>query len=312
MQPLVTVPAHRRRPMERGIDEMSSSAPETAWNTDELGVWTGESRFQVEKDRAIAYAEATNDDNPRHTSGELAPPVFAIVAPFNQLAEPTAKVVPNELLMRVVHGEQDMHFHQPIVPGMELVTRVCAMGVHKAPSGVTLHSKVETKTADGDPVNDQWMVAFFRGAEDDLHEGEKAPSHQVDPSERSAEPIAVVAQHFDDDQTYRYAPASGDPMPIHTDEDFAKSVGLPGIIIHGLCTMAMNSVAVVDECCDGDPERLKRLAVRFSKPGLPGQDISTTIWGVEGGGADGNAAFCFETEMNGDLIIKDGFAEVAS
>ncbi len=103
-------------------------------------------------------------------------------------------------------------------------------------------------------------------------------------------------------------------MPIHTDVEFAKSVGLPGIIIHGLCTMAMNSVAVVQECCDGDPERLKRLAVRFSKPGLPGEDISTTIWSVNGGASDtqGREAFCFETEMGGDLIIKDGLAEVAS
>ncbi len=289
-----------------------STAPETAWKLDELGKWTEEAGFAVEKDRTIAYAAATNDDNERHTSGELAPPVFAIVAPFAQLMEPTGKVVPNELLMRVVHGEQDMYFHQPIVPGMELVTRACPMGVHRAPSGVTLHTKVETKTAAGEPVNDQWMVAFFRGADDELDEGESAPPHRVPPEQRSAEPVAVYEQHFDSDQTYRYAPASGDPMPIHTDEDFAKSVGLPGIIIHGLCTMAMNSVAVVSECCDGDPERLRRLAVRFSKPGLPGQDISTSIWAVEGA-ADGSASYSFETQMaNGDLIIKDGLAEVAA
>jgi acyl dehydratase len=286
------------------------STAETAWKIDELGKWTEPATFTVEAERTIAYAKATNDTNERHLSGELAPPVFAIVAPFGQIGEPTAKIVPNEMLMRVVHGEQDMYFHQPIVPGMELVTRAAAMGAHKAGSGVTLHSKVETKTADGEPVNDQWMVAFFRGAEDELHEGESAPAHRVSPEERSAEPVAVVEQHFDDDQTYRYAPASGDPMPIHTDEDFAKSVGLPGIIIHGLCTMAMNSVAVIEACCDDDPERLKRLAVRFSKPGLPGHDISTSIYSVEGG-SNGNAAFAFETEMDGDLIIKDGLAEVA-
>ena len=107
---------------------MSSTAPETAWKVDELGNWTDSATFAVEKERTIAYAEATNDSNPRHTSGELAPPVFAIVAPFMQLMEPTGKIVPQEFLMRVVHGEQDMHFHQPIVPGMELVTRACPMG----------------------------------------------------------------------------------------------------------------------------------------------------------------------------------------
>lgn len=289
-----------------------SGTQETEWSISELGNWTDTASFQVGKERTIAYAKATNDANPRHLEGELAPPVFAVVPPFQQLMEPTGKVVPGELMMRVVHGEQDMHFHRPIEPGMELLTRACPMGVHKAPSGVTLHTKVETKTADGDPVNDQWMVAFFRGAEDDLHEGESAPSHRIDPEQRSAEPIAVVAQHFDDDQTFRYAEASGDPMPIHTDEEFAKSMGLPGIIVHGLCTMAMNSVAVVQECCGGDPERLKRLAVRFSKPGLPGRDISTSIWSVEGS-VNGRSAYCFETAMaGGETIIKDGLAEVAS
>ena len=288
-----------------------SSTTETDWKISELGNWTDPATFAVEKERTIAYAEATNDSNPKHTSGELAPPVFAIVPPFTQLMEPTGKVVPGELMMRVVHGEQDMHFHQPIVPGMELVTRAAPMGVHKAPSGVTLHTRIETKTADGEPVNDQWMVAFFRGATDELDEGESAPPHRVEPDARSADPIAVIEQHFDDDQTFRYAPASGDPMPIHTDEDVAKAMGLPGIIVHGLCTMAMNSVAVVEACCDGDPERLKRLAVRFSKPGLPGQDISTSIYSVEG--SNGRASYCFETQMeNGDLIIKDGLAEVAA
>jgi acyl dehydratase len=277
------------------------------WKTEELGNWTETATFAVEKERTIAYAKATNDPNPRHLSGELAPPVFAIVPPFMQLMEPTGKVVPNEMLMRVVHGEQDMYFHQPIVPGMELVTRACPMGVHKAPSGVTLHTKVETKTSSGEPINDQWMIAFFRGATDELDEGSVAPAHRIEPERRSAEPIAEVAQHFDDDQTYRYAEASGDPMPIHTDEEFAKSVGLPGIIIHGLCTMALDSVAVIEQCCDGDPERLRRLAVRFSKPGLPGEDITTSIWSVDGG----RGTYCFETAMgNGDVIIKDGLAEV--
>ena len=291
---------------------MSSATPQTDWNVSELGNWTESSSFEVERERTIAYAEATNDSNPRHLSGELAPPVFAIVPPFMQLMEPTGKIVPQELLMRVVHGEQDMHFHQPITAGMELLTRACPIGIHKAGSGITLHTKVETKTTAGEPVNEQWMIAFFRGATDELHEGETAPSHQVDPTRRSSEPVAVVAQHFDDDQTYRYAPASGDPMPIHTDPEFAKSVGLPGIIIHGLCTMAINSVAVVAECCDGDPERLKRLAVRFSKPGLPGHEISTSIYSVEGGSGAGRDAYCFETEMDGELIIKDGLAEVAA
>ncbi len=54
-------------------------------------------------------------------------------------------------------------------------------------------------------------------------------------------------------------------------------MGLPGIIIHGLCTMAFTSVAAIEHACPDDPTRLKRLAVRFAKTIQPGQTITTRI-----------------------------------
>ena len=84
-----------------------STTETSAWNVEELGRWTDEQSFAVEADRLIAYARATNDPTQAHLSGELAPPVFAIVPPFTQLGEPTMSIVPPELMMRVVHGEQD-------------------------------------------------------------------------------------------------------------------------------------------------------------------------------------------------------------
>ncbi len=59
--------------------------------------------------------------------------------------------------------------------------------------------------------------------------------------------MAKVVQHIDNDQTFRYSPAAGDPMPIHLDEEVARDAGLPGIIAHGLCTMAFTSWAVLTE-----------------------------------------------------------------
>ena len=72
-------------------------------------------------------------------------------------------------------------------------------------------------------------------------------------------------------------------MQIHLDEEFAKAVGLPGIIIHGLCTMAFTSVAAIQHACPDDPTRLKRLAVRFASIALPEQTITTSIWDVGDG-----------------------------
>ncbi len=83
--------------------------------------------------------------------------------------------------------------------------------------------------------------------------------------------MAEVTYRFDDDQTFRYAEASGDPVRIHLDDAAARAVGLPGIIIHGLCTMAFCGRAVIESVGGGDPTRLARLAVKFSRPVLPGQ-----------------------------------------
>jgi acyl dehydratase len=279
----------------------------TSFNTEALGKWTDDVEFTVERDRAIAYAKATNDHNPRHLSGELAPPVFAIVPAWETLGPSIFDVVPGELLMRVLHGEQDIHIHRPIEPGMRLVSRAAPVGVHSVSGGVVAVTKAETRAEDGELVNEQWMSSFFRGVDEQVDAGETAPGHRV---EHSSDPVAEVTQRYDEDQTFRYSEASGDPMPIHLDDEVAKAMGLPGIIIHGLCTMAFTSSAAIQELCDGDPERLKRLAVRFSKPALPGRELTTTIWDV--GPADGRAGYAFESVSGEDKVIKDGLAEVAS
>src|SRR4029077_15077946 len=120
----------------------------------------------------------------------------------------------------------------------------------------------------------------------------------------AAGPVAEVTSAFDADQTFRYAEASGDPLPIHLDDAAARAVGLPGIIIHGLCTMAFCGRAVVDSVAGGDPARLARLAVKFSRPVLPGQQITVRIY------ADGGA-FGFEAlNTEGQAVVKDGRAEL--
>ncbi|MGH9060479.1 MAG: MaoC/PaaZ C-terminal domain-containing protein, partial [Acidimicrobiales bacterium] len=127
------------------------------------------------------------------------------------------------------------------------------------------------------------------------------PDHRVDAAVRSASPTAKVAQHVDDDQTFRYGPAAGDPMPIHLDADVARDAGLPGVIAHGLCTMAFASWALLTSV--GESRRLHRLAVRFAKPVLPGQDLDTTVWRA------GASTYAFETTVGETVVLKDGLAE---
>jgi acyl dehydratase len=74
---------------------------------------------------------------------------------------------------------------------------------------------------------------------------------------------------------HRYAGASGDFNPIHIDVDFAKSVGLPQNILHGLYSMAQVARACTN-AAGGDPRSLKRLSVQFRGMGLPEQEIVVT------------------------------------
>lgn len=274
-----------------------------SFNLEALGVWTEPKHFTVERERIAAYAAATNDPIAEHLAGDLAPPVFAVVPAFEAGAEAVLAVAPPELLMMLVHGEQDFFYHRPITPGLELVTRSAPLGVRQTSAGVVVAVKSETRTREGELVNEQWMSTFFRGAQGEDGAGEHAPSHALDDAVRAGEPVGEAKQHVDADQTARYAEPSGDHNPIHLDPEFAQAVGLPGIINHGLCTMAFASHAVIGVAGD-DPRDLERLAVRFARPVLPGQDISTRVWAAAEAGA-----FAFETSSDTDtIVIKDGLA----
>ena len=107
--------------------------------------------------------------------------------------------------------------------------------------------------------------------------------------------------------TVRYAGASGDFNPIHIDEEFAKSVGLPGRILHGLWTMAQVARAHTDAA--GGPERLKRLSVQFRGMGRIGEEIvvSGTVRSVK----DGVAVVDSQAEQSGHRIIRNAAAEIS-
>jgi acyl dehydratase len=278
---------------------------------DDSGVdrWSEEERFEVTREGLIAYARATNDPIRAHQDGEVAPPVFAIVPVFSALLVPAVDVMPVELIPRIVHGEQDFHFHRPIYPGDTLVSRAKMIGYQGLEKGTRSAILLECRTEGGELVNEQYVTTFVRGFDVGTAVGELGPAHKFDERLHERAPLAKVVAHVDDDQTFRYAEASGDPMPIHLDEDVARSAGLPGIIAHGLCTMAMASWAVLTEVGGCDVRRLTRFAVRFAKMVLPGDDLETRIW--QTGSRHGISTYAFETVRGQDFVITDGLAEIA-
>ena len=106
--------------------------------------------------------------------------------------------------------------------------------------------------------------------------------------------------------TVRYAGASGDFNPIHVDDEFARSVGLPGKILHGLYTMAQ--VARAQTEAGGGPASLRRLAVQFRGMGVPEAELTITTTVREE--RDGIAYVDCVAEQNGRAIIRNAEAEV--
>jgi acyl dehydratase len=107
--------------------------------------------------------------------------------------------------------------------------------------------------------------------------------------------------------TKRYAEASGDPNPIHIDEDFAKKVGLPGCILHGLYSMAQVAKAHTD-VAGGDPRSLRSLEVQFRGMGFPEQEIVVTSTVRE---ADGGRLVTDTVAAQGEnQIIRNASAEL--
>ena len=106
--------------------------------------------------------------------------------------------------------------------------------------------------------------------------------------------------------TVRYAGASGDFNPIHIDEAFARSVGLPGRILHGLWTMAQVARAHTETF--GGPQALASLSVQFRGMGVPEAEI--TITGTVTEGEDGAPAVSSEAVQDGRRLVRNGHATI--
>ncbi|HXN84437.1 MAG TPA: MaoC/PaaZ C-terminal domain-containing protein [Candidatus Binataceae bacterium] len=277
-------------------------------NKDLIGKEYPATTTEATLDAMQSYARAYNEDNPvfldsKRAGGVVAPPMYAIVMIWSSIMGVVGDTDLKVDVVRLLHGEQDMEFLAPIRPGDRITSIAKVASIETKATGETLVLEINAKNQKGQVVNRSLFNAFIRGG------GKGGSEARVAEPERG-EPIATIAQQIDKDQTYRYKEASGDFNPIHVDENFAKMAGLPGIIVHGLCTMAFTSKVMIDKLCGGDPLKLKRLRVRFTRPVFPGQIITTKVW--PDGEGDGRKIYVFETfNPNGQAVIRGGIAEVA-
>ncbi|HZO80634.1 MAG TPA: MaoC/PaaZ C-terminal domain-containing protein [Candidatus Binataceae bacterium] len=267
----------------------------------------------VTREALQAYARAYNDANPRYfdpavSGGIVAPPMFGVVVTWLSVIQAVSDPALGVDLLRLLHSEQDMEFRLPLRPGDEISSTAKVAAIEARPGGEAMTLELLARNRAGELVQRILFGVFIRGGR--RERGAGAPARAAErPTTPQGEPVLSVTQTIDPDQTYRYAEASGDRNPIHVDEGVARMAGLPGIIVHGLCTMAFTSRVVIDGLCGGEPTRLARLRVQFSRPVLPGQSITTRVW--PGGERGGRRVYAYETyNPDGLAVIRGGIAEI--
>jgi len=262
----------------------------------------------VKPEHIALFAEATQDLRPVYGGEDaVAPPLLSV----RLLKDVLFRLVGNESLradlLNLVHGEQDMEFLRPLRPWDLCATRAWITGIEDKATGQLLRVEEEL-WAGGELAVRVKASMFIRDPAQGKGAKDKAPKKSA--GDEGAEPVPTFQRSvtIPADAGPRYAEASLDNNPIHTDAEVATMAGFPGVILQGLCTMAMAGAAIVDEVADGDPLRLRRLKVRFSKPVLMGDTLTTEGWREESEGAFGFRV----VNQDGVEVVTSGRAEIGA
>ena len=227
-------------------------------------------------------------------------PSFSIASIFEFLAETAVKA--NVDLSGILHGEQDIIFHNPIPTEGKLITegRVTHIYDKGKEKGALVMSEAVTRHSGGQKLFTNYFTLFCR--KDGGFGGEPGPSSSMEMPER--EPDFVHQDLPDPTQPLVYR-LSGDIFALHVDPDYAKRSGFQKPIMHGLCTHGFACRAVIAHLMPGQPERMTRFKVRFSHTLYPGVPIKTLIW-QEG---EGRAVFRTINAETGETVLDQGVVE---
>jgi NAD(P)-dependent dehydrogenase (short-subunit alcohol dehydrogenase family)/acyl dehydratase/putative sterol carrier protein len=224
-------------------------------------------------------------------------PSFAIAMIFDFFFE--AATASGINLAGVLHGEQELIFHNPIPTQGTLITtgRIVDHFDKGADKGALVVAQSDSALADGKKLFTSTITIFARL--DGGFSGKNRHKPRVEFPDR--EPDFVVESSPSPDQPLLYR-LSGDIFHLHVDPEFARMSGFDMPIMHGLCTHGFACRALIASLVPGRPELVRRLACRFSKTLYPGVPIKTLVWKT----ADGKAVWRTVNAENGQTVIDDG------
>ena len=227
-------------------------------------------------------------------------PSFSIASIFEILAQIAIKS--NVNLAGILHGEQELIFHNPIpvegaITTEGKITHIYDKGKDK---GALVIGKSDTYHSSGKKLFTSICTVFARL--DGGFCGENAPKTKVNFPDRK--PDFVVDSLPSEDQPLLYR-LTGDIFSLHVDPEFAKMSGFEKPIMHGLCTHGFACRALIEKLIPGEPEKSRRMVCRFAKTLYPGNSIQTQIWKIE----KGKALWKIVNTKTDEVIIDNGIFE---
>ena len=216
-------------------------------------------------------------------------------------------------MTKLVHGEQVIILHGEIpVSGTVRITTTVAGMYDKGSAGLVVLESESVDATTGAPALTTRTGLFIREAGG--FGGPRGPegdeeSELAGAPVPSREPDEVVSYATRSDQALLYR-LSGDRNPLHSDPAFAKRAGFDRPILHGLCTYGFTGRALLHAVCGSDPARFGAMRARFSKPTMPGDTLSISVWDI---GDSARGAYRFRTEtQRGETVIDGGLFRLAA
>ena len=224
--------------------------------------------MRLEAEAALRFAEATGS---AWRPGDPGAPVLLGVVPLREalVAPLRERLVDVPGSVPVLHGEHVLRVFAPLEIGTGVVASSRHVATQVTRTGSTVTVLAELRRPTGDLLEQHEMTAYLPGVDlgDDV--GGRTRLQPV-PVEALTEELHV---RTDSEQSRRYAEASGDRTAFHVSDEHARAHGFDGVIMHGLCTLAMTMNGL-----QGRLGQVVQLGVRFASPGTPGDDI-VVRWG---------------------------------
>lgn len=199
-----------------------------------------------------------------------------------------------------VHAGEYFVQHRPLPSEAMVVASTTITGMYDKGSGalVTIDNVVADATT-GEKFITTTSNAFIKG--EGGFGGDRGPSAALSNPDRPADTVLTYRTRPEQALLYRLM---GDRNPLHSDPALARKRGSERPTLHGLCTWGFVGRAILRGACNGETRRLASMSGRFTKPVVPGDELTIEIWNV------GPAEVVYRATTAPDNVVLAGGANI--